>query len=219
MIQGIGQSSNVAVSVTDSPSGPDPSAGSGVDPCGALLPAPVLLVEGDLAAEIALLSIRAGRDEEHINTVAEETQNAIQDSAEASEVNEMRREASDIMTDALFAGCMQVAQGGLQIAGGAETSGLSGSFAQSVQVQYQGGASLCAAGGSLFTAQGQADQQLDQALTTSYKAIADRAQQLSTEASQGRQDAKSIIANAIQFYQQYEEAKSQMNLTAAGQRA
>jgi len=54
---------------------------------------------------------------------------------------------------------------------------------------------------------------------TSYKAVADRAGQTSSEASQGQTDARSVISNAIQFYQQYEQTKAQVALVAAGQKA
>jgi hypothetical protein len=215
-IQSITASMSPSVADPEAPSPSDPSPTSGVDDCGALLPAPMPLAEGDLAAEIALLNIRAGRDEAQINTVAEETQNELQDAAEQNEVNEMHEEAGDIMSNAVAAGILQVAQGTTQVVGGGVTSGMSGPAAQGAQMEFQGGSTLFGAGAALFTANGQASQQLDQALVTSYKAVADRAQQTSTE---GQQDARSVIANAIQFYQQYEAAQSQTNLIAAGQRA
>jgi hypothetical protein len=218
-IQGITPTMSPAIADPEAPSPSEPSPISGVDDCGALLPAPMPLAEGDLAAEIALLNIRAGRDEAQINTVAEETQNELQDAAEQNEVNEMHQEAGDIMSNAVAAGILQVAQGTTQVVGGGVTSGMSGPAAQGAQMEFQGGSTLFGAGAALFTANGQASQQLDQALVTSYKAVADRAQQTSTEATEGRQDARSVIANAIQFYQQYEAAQSQTNLIAAGQRA
>jgi hypothetical protein len=218
-IQGITPSMSPSIADPEAPSPSDPSPTSGVDDCGALLPAPMPLAEGDLAAEIALLNIRAGRDEAQINTVAEETQNELQEAAEQNEVNEMHEEAGDIMSNAVAAGILQVAQGTTQVVGGGVTSGMSGPAAQGAQMEFQGGSTLFGAGAALFTANGQASQQLDQALVTSYKAVADRAQQTSTEATEGRQDARSVIANAIQFYQQYEAAQSQTNLIAAGQRA
>jgi|HubBroStandDraft_2_1064218.scaffolds.fasta_scaffold113916_2 hypothetical protein len=218
-IQSITASMSPSVADPEAPSPSDPSPTSGVDDCGALLPAPMPLAEGDLAAEIALLNIRAGRDEAQINTVAEETQNELQDAAEQNEVNEMHQEAGDIMSNAVAAGILQVAQGTTQVVGGGVTSGMSGPAAQGAQMEFQGGSTLFGAGAALFTANGQASQQLDQALVTSYKAVADRAQQTSTEATEGQQDARSVIANAIQFYQQYEAAQSQTNLIAAGQRA
>jgi hypothetical protein len=218
-IQSITASMSPSVADPEAPSPSDPSPTSGVDDCGALLPAPMPLAEGDLAAEIALLNIRAGRDEAQINTVAEETQNELQDAAEQNEVNEMHEEAGDIMSNAVAAGILQVAQGTTQVVGGGVTSGMSGPAAQGAQMEFQGGSTLFGAGAALFTANGQASQQLDQALVTSYKAVADRAQQTSTEATEGQQDARSVVANAIQFYQQYEAAQSQTNLIAAGQRA
>jgi hypothetical protein len=205
-----------AGSPTDS-AGTPPAAG--VDSCGALLPAPLPLMDGDIGAEIALLNIRAGRDADRINTVTEQTEDELQDVAEQNEVNEMHQEASDIMSDAVAAGLMQVAQGGMQTMGGVATSDLPAAEGQSAQMRWQGGATLYGAGATLFTAKGQADQQTGQALVTSYKAIADRAQQLSTEATQGEQAAQSVIANAIQFFQQYVETKGQIDLVAAGQRA
>ena len=218
-IQSITASMSPSVADPEAPSPSDPSPTSGVDDCGALLPAPMPLAEGDLAAEIALLNIRAGRDEAQINTVAEETQNELQDAAEQNEVNEMHEEAGDIMSNAVAAGILQVAQGTTQVVGGGVTSGMSGPAAQGAQMEFQGGSTLFGAGAAVFTANGQASQQLDQALVTSYKAVADRAQQTSTEATEGQQEARSVVANAIQFYQQYEAAQSQTNLIAAGQRA
>lgn len=203
------------IDATDS-SPSDPAIGNvsgGLDTSGALLPAPAIVAggAGDIGAEIALLGVRAGRDEQQIDTAAEETQDKVQDVAEQNEVREMHVEAGDIMSNALAAGCMQICQGATQMAGAGSSPSEQGAFT--------GQASLYGAGATLFTAQGQAQQQLDQALVTSYKAIADRAGQSSTEASQGQQDARSIISNAIQFYQQYEQSKVQLDLVAAGQKA
>jgi hypothetical protein len=212
-------STSPPVTLGGAPSEINPNAISGVDDCGALLPAPLPFAGGDIAAEIALLNIRAGRDEDQIDTATEETQNKLQDVAEQSEINELHQEASDIRDYAIAAGLLQIGQGATQIAGGAATSGMPQGPAQSAQAQWQGGATLLGAGASFVTANGQAAQQLDQALVTSYKAVADRAQQTSTEATEGKQDARSVIANAIQFYQQYEATQSQTDLIAAGQRA
>jgi hypothetical protein len=219
-IQGITQPTSPSVDDPGPLSESNPSTtASGVDECGALLPDPMPLMTGDIGAEIALLNVQAGRDEEQIQTQTEQTEDEVQDAAEQNEVNAMHQEANDIMSNAVAAGCFQIAQGATQIVGGAATSGMPQAQMQSAQMEWQGGSTLLGAGASLFTARGQASQQLDQALVTSYKAIADRAQQTATEATQGQQDARSIISNAIQFFQQYEQAKGQMDLIAAGQRA
>jgi hypothetical protein len=180
------------------------------DTCGALLPEPSL-IGGDIGAEVALLSIRAGRDQQKIQESTEEAQNNIQDLAEQNEVKEMHTEASDIMSSAWAAGVMQVGQGVAQISGAGQ--------APSEQGAYTGTAGLYGAGATLFTAQGQSQRELDEALVTSFKAVADRAGQMSTEASQGKTDAEGVITNAIQFYQQYEQTKAQVDLVAAGQKA
>jgi len=203
------------IDATDSSPSDPASEGvtGGLDSSGSLLPAPAIVAggAGDIGAEIALLGVRAGRDEQQINQVSEETQDKVQDAAEQNEVREMHVEAGDIMSNAVAAGCMQICQGVTQMAGAGAP--------QSEQGAFTGQASIYGAGATLFTAQGQAQQQLDQALVTSYKAIADRAGQTATEASQGRQDAQSIVSNAIQFYQQYEQSKAQLDLVAAGQKA
>jgi hypothetical protein len=109
--------------------------------------------------------------------------------------------------------------------GGANANGISSDAlgasklaAQSESTALGGMATLFGAGASLFTAEGQSQRELDEALVTSYKAVADRAGQLSQEASQGQTDARSVISNAIQFYQQYVETKSAIDLLAAGQK-
>jgi hypothetical protein len=184
-----------------------------VDPCGAFLPAPSVVIggTGDVGAEIALLSLRTGQDEQRINTTAENVENSIQDAAEENEVSEMRTEASDIMSNAYAAGAMQIGQGTMQIAGGCAPS--------STQADFTGAATLCAAGVTIFNAQGQAQTQVDQSIVTSDKALADRAGQMSTEASQGQADARSVISNALQFYREYQATAAQIDLVAAGQRA
>jgi hypothetical protein len=185
----------------------------GLDSSGALLPPPALISGGadDIGAAIAMLSIRTGNDENKIETSAEETQNKLQNEAEENEVNEMHQEASDIMSNAVAAGCMQICQGMAQIG--------SAGVPQSEQGAFTGTASIYGAGAAFFTAQGQAQTQLDQALVTSYTAIATRAGQTATEANQGQQTAQSLVNNAIQFYQQYEQSKAQLDLVAAGQKA
>jgi hypothetical protein len=186
-----------------------------VDACGALLPAPSIVTggSGDIGAEIALLSVRAGQDEQQISASAENTENNIQDAAEQSEVSEMHNEASDIMNNAFGAAAMQMAQGAMQIAGGCAAG------SPNVQADFTGGASLAGAGATFFNAQGQAQTQLDQAIVTGDKAVADRAGQASSEASQAKSDARSVISNAIQFCQEYERTSAQIGLTAAGQKA
>ncbi len=193
----------------------DPTSATGsVDACGALLPPPSVVTggAGDIGAEIALLGLRAGQDEQRINVTAENAENDIQDAAEQNEVNEMHTEADDIMSNAVAAGMMQICQGGLQAAaGGASTSG--------AQAGLTGEATMAGAAATLFTAQGQAETQNDQAIVTADKAVADRAGQSSTEASQAQSDARSVISNAIQVYQEYQRTTAQIDLTAAGQRA
>jgi hypothetical protein len=210
----------------------------GGDACGALLPEPTIIGGLDIGAEIAVLSVRAGRDEEQIQTKSEQAENKIQDGAEASEVKEMRTEASEIMSSAIASGAMQVAQGFCQMGAGAVTadsaaqglesgSSSQGSYASTPQAMQAQGASqgltgmatLYGAGSTLFTAEGQPQRELDEALVTSYKAVADRAGQMAQEASQGQTDARSVISNAVQFYQQYVQTKGQVDLVAAGQRA
>jgi hypothetical protein len=139
------------------------------------------------------------------------------------------------MSNAIAAGVMQMGQGAMQIgsaaalgsapSGGANANGISSDAlgasklaAQSESTALGGMATLFGAGASLFTAEGQSQRELDEALVTSYKAVADRAGQLSQEASQGQTDARSVISNAIQFYQQYVETKSAIDLLAAGQK-
>jgi hypothetical protein len=185
----------------------------GLDSSDALLPSPALISGGadDIGAAIAMLGVRTGNDENKIETSAEETQNKLQDDAEESAVSEMRQEASDIMSNAMAAGCMQICQGMAQIG--------SAGVPQSEQGTFTGTASIYGAGATFFTAQGQAQTQLDQALVTSYNAIAARAGQGATEANQGQQSAQSLVSNAIQFYQQYEQSKAQLDLVAAGQKA
>ncbi len=194
------------------PMGSVEPAGS-VDPCGALLPAPSVLTgaTGDIGAEIALLSLRAGQDEEQINSTAERAEDAAQDAAEQSEVGEMRTEANDIMNNAYAAGAMQICQGALQITGACAPEATRGDFS--------GGATLCAAGSAIFNASGQAAGQLDQSIVTSYKAVADRAGQMAAEASQAVSDARSVITNALEFYREYQQTASQVDLLAAGQKA
>jgi hypothetical protein len=224
---------------------PDPTlAGSGVaaasravatsqtptgDSCGALLPEPSLVGGLDIGAEIALLSIRAGRDEEIIQQKSEEAENRIQDVAEQNEVQEMHTEATDIMSSAVLSGVMQIAQGACQIAAGSVTVGSAASgnapnttgasSAQGSSQSLVGMGTLLGAGASFATAQGQSQRELDEALIASYKAVSDRAGQLSQEASQGQTDARSVIANAVQFYQQYVETEGQIDGIAAGQKA
>jgi hypothetical protein len=185
----------------------------GLDSSGALLPSPAPISGGadDIGAAIAMLSIRTGNDENEIETSAEETQNKLQDDAEESEVKEMHQEAADIMSNAMAAGCMQICQGAAQIG--------SAGVPQSEQGAFTGTASIYGAGATFFTAEGQAQTQLDQALVTSYTAIAARAGQSATEANQGQQSAASLVNNAIQFCQQYEQSKAQLDLVAAGQKA
>jgi hypothetical protein len=211
--------------------------GSG-DACGALLPQPDVIGGLDIGAEIALLSIRAGRDEEMIQQTTEEAQDNIQDVAEQNEVNEMHTEASDIMSLAIASGVMSMAQGACQIGAGAVTadsaanaasSGASGQSnyantpaalqAQGASQGLTGMATLYGAGAAFMTAEGQSQRELDEALVTSYKAVADRAGQMSQEASQGQTDARSVISNAVQFYLQYEQTQAQIDLVAAGQKA
>jgi hypothetical protein len=213
-------------------------AGAG-DASGALLPEPTIIGGLDIGAEIALLGVRAGRDEQMIQQKTEQVQNNIQDSAEQGEVKEMHKEASDIMSDAVAAGMMQMCQGAMQLAGAgvaasaATNIGAAGSGgtpasasdltanlnAQSQQQALGGMSTLYGAGATLFTAMGQSDRELDEAQVTAFKAVADRAGQMSQEASQGQTDARSIISNAVQFYQQYVQTKSEVNLLAAGQKA
>jgi hypothetical protein len=197
---------------------PDPTSATGaVDPCGALLPPPSVISggAGDIGAEIALLSLRAGQDEQRINATAEDAENDIQDAAEQNEVNEMRTEASDILSNAIAAGIMQICQGGMQAAAGAALA----SGAPGAQGGLTGGATIAGAAATMFSAQGQAQTQIDQAIVTADKAAADRAGQMSTEASQAQGDARSVISNAIQFYQEYQRTTAQIALAAAGQRA
>lgn len=201
--------------------GLDPEGGSSnatsvtgnVDPCGTLLPAPSVVAagNGDIGAEIAMLSLRAGQDEDFINTAAENTENNIQDAAEANEVSEMHTEASDIMNNAYAAGAMQMVQGAMQITGG--------SVGTDAQPAFTGAATLAGAGATIWSAQGQAVTLSDQAIVTADKADADRAGQLSGEASQGQNDARSIISNALAFYREYQTTAGQTDLVAAGQRA
>jgi hypothetical protein len=207
----LSQVDSPAVEPGASPNGPWKATAS--EPLGTLLPEPSMIVAGDIGAEVALLGIKAGRDEQQIDQTTEQDQDQVEDTAEQAEVNEMRTEASDIMSNALAASCMQIGQGEAQIAGAA--SGAS----QSELGAYTGTASMYGAGSTFFTARGQSLQQLDQAQVTAFKAVADRAQQTATEATQGETDARSVISNAIQFCQEYEQTKSQIDLAAAGQKA
>ena len=75
------------------------------------------------------------------------------------------------------------------------------------------------AGATFSTAVGQSQQQLDQAQVTACKAVADSEGNTVTSAMQAENSAQSIIQNAIQFYQQYMQTKSQTDLVAAGQKA
>jgi hypothetical protein len=205
------------------------------DASGALLPEPNIIGGLDIGAEIALLSIRAGRDEQMIQQKTEQIQNNIQDIAEQNEVSEMHKEASDIMSDAVAAGAMQICQGAMQFGAAGATASAASDVggaggpspavdasklaAQSQQNAFTAMGTLYGAGATLFTAEGQSQRELDEALVTSYKAVADRAGQVSQEASQGQMDARSVISNAVQFYQQYVQTKSQVDLLAAGQKA
>lgn len=187
-----------------------PVAGRGIDGTGAILPAPSA-EPCDIGAELAILGIRAGRDEQQINQDAEQTANEVEIDAERAEVSEMHQEASDIMSSAALTCCLQVEQGLTQIAGAGAP--------QSQQIGYQGTATLFGAGATLSTASGQAQQQMDQAMITASKAVADSAGQTATSARQAETDAQSVIQNAIQFYQQYQQSKAQLDLVAAGQKA
>jgi hypothetical protein len=203
-----------------------------VDECGALLPAPDIVGGLDVGAEIALLAIRAGRDQEAIQQKTEQTENAIQDGAEQHEVQAMHQEASDIMSDAIASGVMQIGQGAMQWGGAASlasgpatnaTSSLediaAAKEAQVGQGSFAAMGTLSQAGATLFAALGQSQRELDEAQVTSYKAMADRAGQLSSEASQGQADARSILSNAVSFYQEYVQTKAQVDLTLAGPKA
>jgi hypothetical protein len=212
-LNGINNQGPIAGLETSEGSAGGASATGNVDSCGALLPAPSIVTggAGGIGAEIALLSIRAGQDEMQINTAAENAENNIEDAADESEVIEMHNEASDIMNNAYGAAAMQIVQGAMQITGGCVSSNL--------QPYFTGGATLSGAGSTIFNAQGQAATQIDQSIVLADKAVADRAGQISTEASQGQSDARSVISNAIQFCQEYEQTKSQIDLAAAGQKA
>jgi len=207
-----GGTNSESIQTLDPADGLEDTTGS-VDPCGALLPAPSVVVGGlgDIGAEIALLSLRAGHDEEQINTTAEHEEENIQDVAEENEVNEMQTEARDVTASAYAAGAMQICQGALQISGSVAP--------QSTQGAFTGGATLCGAGATIFTAQGQATGLVDQSVVTSYKAVADRAGQVATEASQAQGDARSVISNALEFYREYQSTAAQIDLIAAGQKA
>jgi len=214
IVQNMQNQSTPGISGTATASGPGSAYAvtGALDSSGSLLPPPSLAAcTGDIGAEIAMLGVRVGNDTQHIETVAEQTEDKVQDSAEAAEVKDMHQEASDIMSSAVAAGAMQICQGATQMAGAGAPAGEQGA--------YTGTATMFGAASTLLTAGGQATQQIDQAQVTSDKAVADRAGQLSSEASQGQQDAKSIISNAIQFFQQYEQAKAQIDLCAAGQKA
>jgi hypothetical protein len=195
-----------ADTTSPAPSRPVPAT----DAAGAILPAPTAF-PCDIGAEIAILGVRAGRDEQQIDQTSEQIANELQDKAEQGEVAEMHREASDIMGSAVVTACMQIGQGMTQIAGAGAP--------QSQQIGYQGGASLWGAGATLSAAVGQAQQQLDQAQVTAYKAVADSSAQTSSAAAQGQTNAQSVINNAIQFYQEYAQTQAQAELTAAGQKA
>ena len=76
-VQGINNPGSIQGLDPDGSSMDPTSTTGGIDPCGALLPAPSVVTGGmgDIGAEIALLSLQAGHDEELINTTAERAEN------------------------------------------------------------------------------------------------------------------------------------------------
>jgi hypothetical protein len=204
MLHGI-QSTNTPSTVTDTPSSSSPAAAAPTT--SSLLPEPSPMLGADMGAEIAALALKTGQLQQDINTKAAETQDSIQDAADAAQVSTMHDEASTMRAGAWESGLFQIGAGVSSLASaGVSSSGATGS-ANAISQAMQSGSTL--AGGLNKAAETDSE-----ALATAQKALADAAQRSGSAARDGQKNASDFVQAAIDFYREYQSTKAEAQAAA-----
>lgn len=176
-------------------------------PAMTLLPEPGHCIAGDdLGAEIAALAVKTGEVDEEIDTRAAETQDQVQDEAEAAQVSTLHDEASATRSFAWASGCLQIGAGALSMASGGEAMG-SGNKAAGIAGLLKGASEATSGAGTIVAGLGKAAATDMDAQATASKALADAAQRSGGELRDGQKSASAFVQSAVDFYREYEAAK------------
>jgi hypothetical protein len=194
-----------------------------------LLPQPSPLMGGDIGAEIAALAVKAGLEQNKINSTAASAQDRMEDAANAAQVADLHAEASTMRSGAWMSGVLQMSAGACTIASAGLTlgqpttpTGGTTTAAQQASMHDWSAAILTAkgvgegfeAGSSLAGGLSKAAATDTEALATQEKALADAAQRSGSDARTAEQSATQFVQSAIDFYKEYEATKAQTQAAA-----
>ncbi len=209
-------SSNVPVSPLDigeaGTSTRSPEAGGATT----LLPEPMTVLAGaDMAAQITALAVKAGQEQQDIDTKSTEAEDAVQDQADQAEVATMHEEASTIRAGAWESGILQISAGACTIASAAESVGANaGSKAAGIATGLKGSADILNGAATLAGGLSKAAGTDLEAQAAGSKALADAAERSGATARDSRKDASAFVQAAIDFYREYQSTKAQSEAAA-----
>jgi hypothetical protein len=173
-----------------------------------LLPEPSPMLGADMGAEIAALAVRTGQLQQDVNTKSAETQDTIQDEADAAQVSTMHDEASTMRSGAWSSGLLEIGAGAATM--GSAMPGAS----TNLTTALKGGAEAMQGGSTLAGGLSKAAATDSEALATQQKAAADAAQRSGQAARDGQKNASDFVQAAIDFYREYQSTKAEAQAAA-----
>ncbi len=174
-----------------------------------LLPDPAALLDGqgDPAALLATLLVKAGQAAKRGDREMQAIEEKTQEDAENAEITAMRTKADDLRTQGLVSGLAGAASGVLTAEAGAH-------FKTAGEKQFDGMAKVTDAGAHFVDGQLKGGIADDDADARAHEQVANRAKRAVDMAHDARKDDADFIKAAIDFYREFTGAQTQARSAA-----
>jgi hypothetical protein len=164
--------------------------------------ASILLLEGDIAAQVAALTIMSAQKQRETNREVQVAEEAALERSEALQVEAMHQEADDIRMAGILDGAAGAGSGAFTMAGG--VTGVTAGERD----QYAGAAKISDACGKAFGGMSRADQADDKANAATHEHEAGHHRRNLDAARDAIREGQDLLEHALDFYKQSQEAES-----------
>lgn len=164
--------------------------------------ADILLIEGDLGAQMAALVIRTGQSQREADREIRLAEESALEREEAAQIATMHEKADDIRAAGTLEGAGMMAKGGCQ---------LGGSFAQSpdTQQRWTAGASISEGGGRWLSGLARGAEADDDARAKQHDYAAGHHRRALEDTRDGMRDSQKLVEHAVDFYRDHQRGEGE----------
>jgi len=162
----------------------------------------VLLVDGDIGAQVAALAILSSQKQREANREIQVAEEAALQRAEAAQVEALHERADDIRMGGVIEGGFGVISGGCTIVGGFADSN------SAARQYWSGGSKLADAGAKGFGSLPRAAQADADAIANTHEHAAGHHRRNLDAARDSTHEAQDLLERALDFYKQSQQTKA-----------